>query len=287
MKHLKKLRFATVLSLCSFVACDNATETKSNNEADSVQDRAATTFTFKEDSLTYSGAGKNFKTTVAYNDAAASPLPVVLVVPEWWGVNDYTKSRVKQLAELGYLAMAVDMYTEGKTADNPEGAQKLAMPFYKDPSMAKANFDAALAKVKTLPQADTSKIAAIGYCFGGSMVLNMARMGENLKGVVSFHGDLNGYGLSAKKDEVKPKVLVLHGEADSMVPADVVAAFKKEMDGAAVDYKFIGYPGAKHAFTNPGATAVGEKYKIDIAYNEAADKSSWEEMKTFLAGIFK
>ena len=153
--------------------------------------------------------------------------------------------------------------------------------------MAKANFDAALAKVKTLPQADTSKIAAIGYCFGGSMVLNMARMGENLKGVVSFHGDLNVYGLSAKKDEVKPKVLVLHGEADSMVPADVVAAFKKEMDGAAVDYKFIGYPGAKHAFTNPGATAVGEKYKIDIAYNEAADKSSWEEMKTFLAGIFK
>lgn len=282
-----KYFFITLICVSSFTACNNASETKTGNDADSAQADTTKVITVKQESLTYSRAGKNFKTTVAYNEAAASPLPVVLVVPEWWGVNDYTKSRVKQLADLGYLAMAVDMYTEGKTADNPEGAQKLAMPFYKDPSLAKANFDAALAKVKTLPQADTSKIAAIGYCFGGGMVLNMARMGENLKGVASFHGDLNGYGLTAKKDEVKPKVLVLHGEADSMVPADVVNAFKKEMDSAAVDYKFIGYPGAKHAFTNPGATAVGEKYKIDIAYNEAADKSSWEELKTFLAGIFK
>ena len=282
----KNLLFAIVIAFF-FTACNNASETKTDNQKDSTHTDTMKITTVKQDGLTYTGSGKNFKTTVAYNEAATSPLPVVLVVPEWWGVNEYTKSRVKQLAELGYLAMAVDMYTEGKTADNPEGAQKLAMPFYKDPIMAKANFDAALAKVKTMPNADTSKIAAIGYCFGGSMVLNMARMGENLKGVVSFHGDLSGYGLTAKKGAVAPKVLVLHGEADSMVPADLVTAFKNEMDSAAVDYKFIGYPGAKHAFTNPGATAVGEKFKMDIAYNESADRSSWEEMKTFLAGIFK
>lgn len=286
---MNKLILYIIASISVFVtgtACNNATTVSENSPTDSVIANTNDTTAIKQDSITYSGASGSFKSFVAYKEGSA-PMPVVLVVPEWWGVNDYTRSRVKQLAELGYLAMAVDMYGDGKTAVNPEDAQKLATPFYKDPQKAKANFEAALGKIYSMPQADSTKIAAIGYCFGGSMVLNMARLGENLKGVVSFHGDLNGNGLTAEKGIVIPKALVCHGEADSMVPEEVVSSFKKEMDAAGVNYKFVSYPGAKHAFTNPGATAAGEKFKLDIAYNEAADKSSWEEMKTFLSSVFK
>jgi dienelactone hydrolase len=209
----------------------------------------------------------------------------VLVVHEWWGLNGYPKMRARKLAELGYVAMAVDMYGNGKTADNPDDAGKMAGPFYQDPQMAKSRFDAALNKLKTYPQVDTTNIAAIGYCFGGGIVLNTARLGENLKGVVSFHGTL--VGTPADKNLLKAKILVCHGADDQFVKPQEVAKFKKQMDSIGADYTFKQYPNATHAFTNPDATASGQKFKIPIAYNAAADSASWNDMKSFFAKIFR
>jgi dienelactone hydrolase len=177
------------------------------------------------------------------------------------------------------------MYGDGRMGNDPDAAKNLAMPFYQNPALAKSRFDAALAKVKTFDQADTTKIAATGYCFGGGMVLNLARLGENLKGVVSFHGSL--VGVPADKSLLKAKILVCHGADDQFVKPEEVAMFKKQMDSIGADYTFIAYPGATHAFTNPNATKMGEQFKMPIAYNAAADSSSWQAMQTFFARIFK
>src|SRR6476660_5952339 len=157
--------------------------------------------------------------------------------------------RAKQLAQLGYLAMTADMYGDGKIADNPEEAQKAATQFYANPKMGKERLDAALAKAKTYPEADTTQTAAIGYCFGGSVVLNAAKLGSDLDGVVSFHGGLEG--APARKDLLKAKILICQGGADSFVPQSQVAAFRKSMDSIGADYTFKAYTDATHAFTNP------------------------------------
>ena len=203
----------------------------------------------------------------------------MLVVPEWWGLVDYTKKKAEDLAKLGYIALAVDMYGNGKVADNPKDAGNMAMSFYQHPDMAKKRFEAALNEIKKYPQTDTSRIAAIGYCFGGTMVLNAAKQGENLKAVVSFHGGLEG--VKPQKDLTKAKVLVCHGGNDSFVPQPQVDAFKKQMDSVGADYKFIVYPGATHAFSNPLSDENGKKFNLPIAYNAAADSASWKDMKEF------
>ncbi|RYY71255.1 MAG: dienelactone hydrolase family protein [Chitinophagaceae bacterium] len=239
----------------------------------------------KEDTAVYKLDNLSMIGYVAWDAASDKKRPVVLVVPEWWGLNDYTKSRVKQLAELGYLAFAVDMYGNGMQADNPTTAGELATPFYKDPVMAKARFDAALAKALSYPVADNAKVAAIGYCFGGTQVLNVALLGEALKGVVSFHGGLET--APVDKSLLKADILICHGEADNFVPAAQVAAFRKKLDSIAAPYTFKSYPDATHAFTNPGATETGKKFSMPIAYNAAADTASWNEMKQFFGKIFK
>ncbi len=245
----------------------------------------ATAATLKEETVTYTAGDVVMKGFIVYDASSAKKRPAVLVVPEWWGLTDYAKSRARQLAALGYIAMAVDFYGNGQIADNPEAAAKLAMPFYSNPKMAKERFDAALAKLETYNVADAQKIAAIGYCFGGAQVLNMARMGEPLKGVVSFHGNL--VGVPADKNLLKAQVLVCHGADDKFVKQGEVDKFKKQMDSIGAVYTFKSYPGATHAFSNPDATAVGKKFNMPIAYNEAADHGSWKEMKDFFARIFK
>jgi dienelactone hydrolase len=238
----------------------------------------------KEEAVTYSADTVTMNGYIAYDSSNTNRRPVVLIVHEWWGLNDYTRSRARQLAELGYLAMAVDMYGNGKQADNPELAGQLATPFYTNPGMAKSRFDAALEMVKKMPQADTSQVAAIGYCFGGTQVLNMAKLGSPLAGVVSFHGGLAG--VPADKALLKAAILVCHGEADSFVPAADVAQFKKQMDSIGADYTFKAYANATHAFTNPAATENGKKFKMPIEYNAAADSASWNDMKAFFGKIF-
>jgi dienelactone hydrolase len=237
----------------------------------------------KEEAVTYDASGTTSNGFVAYDESKEGKRPGVLVVPEWWGLNDYTRSRAKQLAELGYIALAVDMYGEGKTAANPQEAQTLATPFYKDPQLAKTRLDAALNKIKEYPQTDTANIAAIGYCYGGFVVLNAAKLGADLKGVVSFHGGLSG--VQPKKGLLKAKILVCHGEADNFVNPEV-GSFKKAMDSIGADYTFKSYPGATHAFTNPEATENGKKFNMPIEYNAAADTASWNDMKAFFDRIF-
>ena len=269
---------AAAVVVFTATACNSNTgQKKSTEEGAKMQ--------IKEEAVSYTSDTVNMNGFVAYDASNDKKRPVVLVVHEWWGLNDYTKSRARQLAELGYLAMAVDFYGNGQQADNPDLAGKLATPFYSNPAMAKARFDAALAKVKTMPMADTNNIAAIGYCFGGAQVLNMARMGSPLKGVVSFHGNL--LGAPAIKGLLTANVLVCHGEADPFVPASEVMQFKKQMDSINAPYIFKSYAGAKHAFTNPAATATGKKFSIPVEYNAAADTASWNDMKTFFATIFK
>lgn len=242
----------------------------------------------KEENFTYSAAGLDsvkLDGYVVYDENIEGKRPAVLVVHEWWGLNDYAKMRARELAKLGYIAMALDMYGNGQRGDNPEAAGKLATPFYQDPAKAKPLFEAALNKLKGYAQADGEKVAAIGYCFGGAQVVNMAKMGADLKGVVSFHGNLMV--MPADKDKLKAQILVCHGADDNFVPNEEVDKFKKEMDSIGAKYTFKSYPGAVHAFTNPNATELGEKFKINVKYNPAADTASWNDMKEFFNTIFK
>lgn len=278
MKKFRSIHAVSLSMLILMVACNN-------NSGNMEKNQATAKPVVKEEAVSYLSDSTTMNSYIAYDTVISNKRPVVLVIPEWWGLNEYAKGRAKQLAELGYLAMAVDMYGGGKTADNPALATEMSTPFYKDPAFAKKRFDAALEKIKTNPLADTAQIAAIGYCFGGGMVLNMARLGENLSGVVSFHGSL--VGVPADKKLLKAPVLVCHGEDDQFVKPDEVNVFKKQMDSIGAFYTFRSYPGATHAFTNPNATEMGKKFSLPIAYNAAADSASWIEMKSFFEKIFK
>ena len=278
--RLQKIILCGLITL-AISSCNN--EAEKSPDGDKL-DTASTEIKLKEEDITYTGDNTTMQGYLVYDENKKGPLPAVLVVHEWWGLNDYAKSRAKQLAGLGYVAMAIDMFGNGKTADNPGDAGKLAGPFYENTTMAKARFDAALEKIKSYPQTDTSRIGAIGYCFGGAQVLNMAKLGDNLKGVVSFHGNLNV--VPANKDLLKAEILVCHGAADPFVPQAEVDQFKKQMDSIGAKYEFKAYEGAVHAFTNPAATAAGEKFKIPIKYDAAADSASWNDMKAFFRRVF-
>ena len=236
--------------------------------------------------VTYSADSVNMKGYLAYDVSKQGKRPGVLVVHEWWGHTPYARHRADMLAELGYVALAVDMYGDGKTADHPKDAGKFAGEVMKRGPGAAARFIKAMEILKANPNVDVNNIAAIGYCFGGSTVLNMARQGLDLKGVVSFHGGLST-GTPAKKGEVKAKVLVCNGGADKFVPQTDIDVFKKEMENAGVTYTFKSYDGAIHGFTNPGADSLGKKFEMAIAYDAAADSASWSDMKAFFGEIFK
>ncbi len=279
----QKLMFA--LAIIAILTSCNESENKQAKNTDTNKENTMKTFALKTENVDYTGDGVTMKGFVAYNEDTAVAKPVVLILPEWWGIGDYTRGRAKQLAEFGYLAFAVDMYGEGKNVESPDDAGKLATPFYTSATLGKSRFDAAMAKIKTYKFADANHVAAIGYCFGGAMVLNMARAGEPLKGVVSFHGNLVGNKLD--KNLLKANVLVCHGDDDKFVLPAEVATFKKQMDSVGASYTFKSYAGATHAFSNPAATEKGKKYNMPVAYNAAADTASFNEMKVFLEKIFK
>jgi dienelactone hydrolase len=209
----------------------------------------------------------------------------VLVVHEWWGHNEYARKRATMLAELGYVALAVDMYGDGKTAGHPDDAGKFAGEVMKNKAVGEARFNAALEFVKQQPSVDPSRIAAIGYCFGGGVVLHMARQGADLKGVASFHGSL-ATDAPAKAGAVKARVLVFTGDADKMIPPAQVAAFRDEMTKAGASFRIVGYPGVMHSFTNPDADKLGAQFKLPIAYDKKADLDSWAQTELFFNEIF-
>lgn len=235
--------------------------------------------------VTYRAGGTTLEGYIAWDAAKQGARPGVIVVHEWWGHNEYVRRRARMLAEEGYTALALDMYGDGKEAKHPDDAKKFMMETISNADVAKARFEAAYELLQKHETTDPSKMAAIGYCFGGAVVLHMARAGVDLDGVASFHGNL-ATEAPAKPGVVKANVLVLHGAADPFVPAEQVEAFKKEMDAAGVDYTFIEYPGAVHAFTNPSATEYGKKFDLPLAYDETADTQSWAELQRFLQDLF-
>jgi len=234
----------------------------------------------------YAAPGVTLKGYLAYDDAAAGKRPAVLVVHEWWGHNEYARKRARMLAEQGYVALAVDMYGDGKTAAHPEDAGKFAGEATKSFDVAKGRFLAGVDFLKKQPGVDGSKLAAIGYCFGGGVVLNMARQGADLRGVVSFHGSL-APAKPAEPGGVKAKVLVFNGADDTFVPQAAIDAIQAEMAAAKADFRFVSLPGAVHSFTNPDADELGKKFNMPIAYSAEADKRSWSEASTFLAAVLK
>ena len=266
--------FMVLLSSCNNTDHDKTGSNKTESK----------TYKLKEETAAYNIDTLNMENYVVYDENVDGTRPGVLVIHEWWGLNDYAKRRARMLAEMGYIAMAVDMYGNDRMGNDPAAAQNLAMPYYQHPDMAKKIFDRALEEFKKNPTVDHSKIAGIGYCFGGGMLLNFARMGASLNGVVSFHGSL--LGTPADKDLTKTEILVCHGDKDDFVNAEVVP-FKKQMDSIGKSYTFKSYPGATHAFTNPDATEMGKKFKMPIEYNAAADSASWNDMKAFFGAIFK
>ncbi|RYZ56189.1 MAG: dienelactone hydrolase family protein [Sphingobacteriales bacterium] len=271
-------------ALVLFAACQDGNIKYSGDKEDTLIAPAATTVPVKEEVISYGPDSGAYQGFIAYPEQYSRVSPVVLVVPEWWGLNDYVKTRARQLAALGYFAFAVDMYGKGQVAATPDEAKKHAMPFYSNPEMGLQRLKAAMQKLHNYPFADTSRIAAIGYCFGGSMVLNAAKAGMPLKGVVSFHGSLSGM---APQKDLKARILVCHGTADKNVPPEDVARFRKQLDSAGANYIFREYEGATHAFTNPDATATGKKFNMPIEYNATADSASWNEMKIFLADVLR
>ena len=229
--------------------------------------------------------GTELECYLACDDHSDVRRPGVLVVHEWWGLNDYIRRRVHMLAELGFTALAVDEYGGGQVADNPDEASRLMNGVLGDMSQAESRMAAALEYLQDHASVDSGRIAAIGYCFGGAMVLHAARTGMPLAGVVSFHGALGSFHKPAP-GSVLAKIMVCHGAEDVLVPQDQVTALKDEMQAAEADFRFIPYPGALHGFTNPEADANGEKYGLPLAYSEDTDRRSWQEMQDFFKEIF-
>ncbi len=225
------------------------------------------------------------KSYLAYPAGLESPQPGVLVIPEFWGLTEHTKNKALKLAELGYCALALDVYGEGWVGNTAEESAQAMNQLFSDMDKTSERMLEYLKTLKDLKQTDETKTASIGYCLGGALSLHLARMGAEVTGVASFHGSLKAR-TTAKPNSVKAKILVCHGEADSMIPDDHVQSFKQEMEKARADYKFISYPDAKHGFTNPQATENGKKFNIPTAYNEKADKASFEELLKFFKEIF-
>lgn len=226
----------------------------------------------------------------AYDDAITGKRPGVVVVHEWWGLNDYSKRRARDLAALGYSALAIDMYGDGKSTEHPADAQAFMQAALASAPAAKARFLAGLDLLKAQPQTDPDKLAAIGYCFGGKVVLDMVRQGVPLAAVVSFHGAL-ATTTPATPGSVKAKVLVEHGEKDTLVPMAAVNAFKDEFDKAQADYRVVIQPKAKHSFSNPDADRLshaghGSEKGPDLGYSKVADENSWADMQALFKDVF-
>jgi len=235
--------------------------------------------------IEYAVGDANHQGYLAYDNEYSEARPGILILHEWWGLNEYIVRRTHMLAELGYVALALDMYGEGRIATDPDQAGKLMSGVLSDMAAGtealRAGYDLLLDQVGV----DRTRSGAIGYCFGGAMVLHMARIGLPLSAVASFHGALGSFH-SADAGSIQAKLLVCHGADDSMVSLDELEAFKREMDAAQADYEVLLLDGAKHGFTNPQADVNAEKYAIDLGYQQAADEKSWSAMQTLFNEVF-
>ncbi|MBK7140615.1 MAG: dienelactone hydrolase family protein [bacterium] len=236
----------------------------------------------KTETIEYTHGDVVLQGYMAYDDATTDKRPGILVVHEWMGINDYARGRAEQLAALGYVAFALDMYGKDVKVANAQEASTWAGKFYTDRQLMRDRANAGLEQLRSFRLTDPTRLAAIGYCFGGSTVLELARGGTTINGVVSFHGNLANP-TPSNAANIKTKVLVCHGVIDPYVPIEQVNAFVAEMDSAKVDYQLVMYANAVHGFTNPNNGTDNAK---GAAYNELADKRSWEAIKSFFGEIF-
>jgi len=220
---------------------------------------------------------------LAYDGAVEGRRPGVLIVHQWKGLGPYEKMRAGQLAEMGYVAFALDMYGKGIRPEDGKEAAEQAGKYRSDRALMRARASAGLGVLRRHPLVDAPRVAAIGYCFGGGTALELARGGADVAGIVSFHGNLDTPDTSDAKN-IGAKVLVLHGADDPHVPPEQVLAFEEEMRAAGVDWQLIAYGGAVHAFSDPGA---GDDPSRGAAYSEKADRRSWQAMQSFFAEIFE
>lgn len=235
--------------------------------------------------VTYSAGDTTLEGYLAYDADISGPRPGVIVFGEWWGRTEYLERRAREMAELGYVGLAADVYGNAKTAADPEEAGQLMGALMGNIDVATARVKAAVDILKNQPQTDGTRMGAMGYCLGGALSLHGARLGLDLRGVVSFHGSL-GKTHAAKPGDIKAKVLVCHGEDDSFISADELAGFKQEMADLDVDITFISYPDARHGFSNPEADAKAEKYGLGLAYNADVDKQSFQAMREHWETVF-
>ena len=241
----------------------------------------------KEEAVTYKDGDTVMKGFIVYDDAIKARRPGIVVVHEWWGITKHIRDEARRFASQGYTAFVADMYGDAKTADNPKDAGALSGAVRKNPAAMLTRFIAAKDQLSRHASVDPSRIGASGYCFGGSVVLDAARAGTDLKGVVAFHAGLGAAGAAAEAGKVKAKMLIQNGDADPFIKRESIEAFKKEMSAANVDYRYLNYPGAVHAFTNPEATAKGKQFNLPLAYDAAADAQSKAEASKFFKEVFK
>jgi len=234
--------------------------------------------------MKYEGGNGTLQGYFAYDKSISGARPAVLVFPEWWGVSKYIKQRTRMLAEMGYAALAADMYGDGRLAASADEAAAMMNAVLSDMETGTARIRAAYQCLRNQSQADPSRMAAIGYCFGGAMALHAARIGMELRGVVSFHGALGSFHKPAP-GEVKAKILVCHGAEDAMVTDRDVSAFEQEMTDAGVDLKLVSYAGASHGFTSREASENAKKYGLPLGYHAEADSGSWQEMQQFFKTV--
>ncbi len=274
----------TAFLLCAFVICIVSCKQKTEKQNTEPQTEEELPVKVKGEEVTYASDSTNLKGYLAFDENKQGKRPGVLIVHEWWGHNDYVRERADMLAELGYTALAVDMYGDGKLADHPDDAGKFAMSVMSNLPEATARFTAALERLKQQASVDSEKIAAIGYCFGGSVALTMANSGMDLDGVAAFH---SGVQLPVMpSSDLKAKVLVCNGAADPFISPESVMAFKSAMDSINADYQYISYADVKHSFTSKAADANAEKFGLPLEYNAEADAKSWDSLQQFFQELF-
>jgi dienelactone hydrolase len=241
----------------------------------------------KEVPITYSDGATTMKGFVVYDDAAKGKQPGIVMVPEWWGITKHIHNEAHKFAQQGYTAFIADMYGDAKTADNPTDAGALSGSVMKNPAVMESRFNAARDQLAKQASVDPKRIGAVGYCFGGAVVLNMARTGADLAAVAGFHASLGINTPAPAPGTVKAKILILNGADDPFVKREQYDALKKDFDAAKADYRIIEYPGAVHAFTNPEATELGKKFNLPIRYDAKVDREAKAEATKFFAADLK
>jgi len=241
----------------------------------------------REEPVTYMDGESTMNGFVVYDDATQAKRPGIVMVHEWWGITKHIHNEARSFAKQGYTVLISDMYGGAKSADNPKDAVALSSSVMKNPTVMESRFNAARDELAKQPSVNPQRIGAVGYCFGGAVVLNMARAGADLAAVAGFHASLGLNTPAPGPGAVKAKILILNGADDPFAKREQYDALKKDFDAAKVDYRIIQYPGAVHAFTNPEATALGEKFNLPLRYDAEADQESKAEAAKFFAADLK